>query len=198
MASDIAIHPPGSTHPTLTEGGPEGFDRSWFMGKWGIAWSTLPMWKDKKDVTLTYTPLPDDTGAIKFQDLLEYSKLNSEKVNTVKGVDTLTSSGPNAATFDWKGSGWLFFVHSHWEVLGHGSDEASGLEWAVTFFSKTLFSAAGIDVYVRKAASSTTSEVADEAACRALLDRVVHAVQSAGDERVTTLAQGGFPVQGAM
>ncbi|WVQ72471.1 hypothetical protein IAR50_002023 [Cryptococcus sp. DSM 104548] len=197
MTSDVAIHSPGSAHTTLTEGGPEGFDRSWFMGKWGIAWSTLPMWKDKKDVTLTYTPLPGISGATKFQDLLEYRKVNSEKVDTVKGIDTLTASGPNAATFDWKGSGWLFFVHSHWEVLGYGSDESSGLEWAVTFFSKTVFSAAGIDVYVRKA-TSTSSGVSDEAACQALLDRIVHAVKSAGDDRIATLAQGGFPVQGAM
>ena len=38
----------------------------------------------------------------------------------------------NGANFDWKGAGWLFFVHSHWEVLGYGRDEASGIEWAAT------------------------------------------------------------------
>lgn len=38
----------------------------------------------------------------------------------------------NGANFDWKGSSYLFFVHSHWEVLGFGKDESSGLEWAVT------------------------------------------------------------------
>ena len=38
----------------------------------------------------------------------------------------------NGANFDWKGAGWLFFVHSHWEVLGYGKEETSGLEWAVT------------------------------------------------------------------
>lgn len=38
----------------------------------------------------------------------------------------------NGATFDWKGSSYLFFIHSHWEVLGYGKDEENGLEWAVT------------------------------------------------------------------
>lgn len=41
-------------------------------------------------------------------------------------------SGPNKATYDWQGKSWLFFVHSHWEVLGYGKEETSGLEWAVT------------------------------------------------------------------
>lgn len=37
------IHAPGSTDSTLADG-PNGFDRKWFMGTWGVAWSTLPMW----------------------------------------------------------------------------------------------------------------------------------------------------------
>jgi hypothetical protein len=42
----------------------------------------------------------------------------------------------NGATFDWRGKGWLFFVSSHWEVLGYGKDEKSDLEWAVTCTSR--------------------------------------------------------------
>lgn len=41
-------------------------------------------------------------------------------------------SRTNGATFDWRGKGWLFFVNSHWEVLGYGKDETANLEWAVT------------------------------------------------------------------
>lgn len=48
------------------------------------------------------------------------------------GTEMMTIHRANGATFDWKGSGMLFFVHSHWEVLGYGSDAASGQEWAVT------------------------------------------------------------------
>lgn len=37
---------------------------------------------------------------------------------------------------------------SHWEVLGYG-DLEEGQQWAVTYFAKTLFTPAGIDVYSR-------------------------------------------------
>lgn len=46
---------------------------------------------------------------------------------------------------------------SQWEVLGYGSDisgtesdaQGEGRDWIVTYFSKTLFTPAGIDVYSR-------------------------------------------------
>jgi hypothetical protein len=44
----------------------------------------------------------------------------------------IADDSTNGATFDWKGKGLLFFVSSHWEVLGYGKDEVSNLEWAVT------------------------------------------------------------------
>ena len=37
---------------------------------------------------------------------------------------------------------------SHWAVLGYG-DLEQGQQWAVTYFAKTLFTPAGIDVYSR-------------------------------------------------
>ena len=43
----------------------------------------------------------------------------------------------------------LMMVSSHWEVLGYGDLEDEH-QWAVTYFSKTLFTPAGIDVYSRK------------------------------------------------
>lgn len=38
---------------------------------------------------------------------------------------------------------------SHWEVLGWGDLEGGG-QWAVTYFAKTLFTPAGIDIYSRE------------------------------------------------
>lgn len=38
---------------------------------------------------------------------------------------------------------------SHWEVLGWGDLEGGG-QWAVTYFAKTLFTPAGIDIYARE------------------------------------------------
>ena len=37
---------------------------------------------------------------------------------------------------------------SHWEVLGWGDLEGEQ-QWAVTYFAKTLFTPAGIDIYSR-------------------------------------------------
>lgn len=39
--------------------------------------------------------------------------------------------------------GWLVIASSKWQVLGYGDG------WAVTFFAKTLFTPAGLDVYSR-------------------------------------------------
>jgi len=41
----------------------------------------------------------------------------------------------------------LKIASSHWEVLGYGAEEGG---WAVTYFAKTLFTPAGIDVYSRE------------------------------------------------
>lgn len=43
----------------------------------------------------------------------------------------------------------LMIASSHWEVLGYG-DLENEHQWAVTYFAKTLFTPAGIDVYSRK------------------------------------------------
>ncbi|WWD17267.1 hypothetical protein CI109_101705 [Kwoniella shandongensis] len=197
-STSIAIHPPSSSHPSLADG-PGGFDRTWFMGKWGVAWSTLPMWKDKKDVTISYIPVAEQSKInTTFDDLVEYRKRSAaegSKPSTVKGVDTLTA-GSNGATFDWKGSSYLFFVHSHWEVLGYGKDEEHGLEWAVTFFSKTLFTPAGIDIYLRSSPSSANPASHDSSVRKALLEQIVGAVKVVEDEGVAKLAQGGFEVPG--
>ena len=68
------------------------------------------------------------------------------------------------AAFDWRGKGWLVIATSHWEILGWGDvavdgaataetgateTPAKGDAWVVTYFSKTLFTPAGIDVYSR-------------------------------------------------
>ncbi|MCJ1374168.1 hypothetical protein MMC20_005400 [Loxospora ochrophaea] len=100
-------------------------------GTWYVTHSTLPMWKSKRNVTITYKEL--DAG---LDDLVSYQSLNSDKVKTVHGVDKTSASG-----WDWRGKGWLVIATSHWEVLGYGD------EWAVTYFAKTLFTPAGLDIY---------------------------------------------------
>ncbi|RSH87331.1 hypothetical protein EHS25_003240 [Saitozyma podzolica] len=194
----ITIHPPGSADASLRDAqdGADGFDRAWFMGTWNVAWSTLPMWKDKKNVNIHYVSLTDESRPTKFESTVSYikqSQPDTASPSTVRGVEALTP-GTNGATFDWRGRNWLFFVHSHWEVLGYGDDQA-GLEWAVTFFSKTLFTPAGIDIYVRPSRQSDTADVVPppQDARNELVGRIAAALQGATEE-VVQLASGGFEV----
>lgn len=39
---------------------------------------------------------------------------------------------------------------SHWEVLGYGDGVGEGEQWVVTYFEKTLFTPAGVDIYSRR------------------------------------------------
>ncbi|KAL9112584.1 MAG: hypothetical protein Q9227_003155 [Pyrenula ochraceoflavens] len=122
----------------------------WLKGTWHVTHSTLPMWKSKSDVTITYTPLPSN----KLDDFVEYRSGHPSPTNpstkpkpkSVHGISTPTPGQPGA--FDWRGRGWLMIASSHWEVLGWGST-AEGRDWVVTYFAKTLFTPAGVDVYSR-------------------------------------------------
>ncbi|RXK35024.1 hypothetical protein M231_07727 [Tremella mesenterica] len=190
----VIIHSPGSKDSSLADAS-GGFDREWFMGRWGVVWSTLPMWKDKKDVVITYTSLPDTQKNEAFDSCVEYRKRSAadgSKPSTVKGREILTPH-TNGATFDWRGKGLLFFVSSHWEVLGYGKDEESSLQWAVTFFSKTLFTPAGIDIYLRSTSSSPTSETRAQ-----LRSEIVEALYRVDDPFVAELAKSGFEIPGTV
>lgn len=111
------------------------------------------MWKSKRNVTITYKPLPPSTsspaqdGTNKLDDIVSYQTLSSDQIKTVTGIDT--ASGNDTGAWDWRGKGMLMIASSHWEVLGYGDLEDEH-QWAVTYFAKTLFTPAGIDVYSRK------------------------------------------------
>lgn len=132
----------------------------WLLGKWHITHSTLPIWKDKRNVTITYTVLPSPKGSapgvIRLEDLVEYQELKGDKIKSVRGVDTGTGDNNE---WNWRGSGIIKVASAHWEVVGWGEgdrqvggDEASDQEaqWMVTFFAKTYFTPAGMDVYARR------------------------------------------------
>ena len=59
-------------------------------------------------------------------------------------------------------------------------------------FSKTLFTPAGIDVYIRSTAGSNP----DSAARQTLVDRIVQIVKANEDGGVKALTQGGFNIPG--
>ncbi|KAF2087063.1 hypothetical protein K490DRAFT_2708, partial [Saccharata proteae CBS 121410] len=143
---------------------------SWLRGKWHVTHSTLPMWKSKRNVTITYTPLPSSSDQKSphpheptlplIDDLVEYQSLSNAKIKSVHGVDTPVEQA-NGWAWAWRGKGWLKIASSQWEALGYGDEpgtatpgtggegEDEGRQWVVTYFAKTLFTPAGIDLYAR-------------------------------------------------
>jgi hypothetical protein len=142
--------PTGSTDPFLPP------PVHWLSGTWHVTHSTLPIWRTKRNVRITYTALPPsdpslaaDKSTDRLDDLVEYQPLSSSKVKTVRGIDKAAGLG----SWDWRGKGWLVIAGSHWEVLGWGmgprDSTGFGEQWVVTYFAKTLFTPAGLDVYSR-------------------------------------------------
>ena len=151
MAASISMRPPTTTG--LTQAADFSPPRpAWLAGTWHVTHSTLPMWKSKRNVTITYEKLPPSLPSIaqdetdRLESTVAYQTLSSEKAKTVKGIET--SSGKDSGAYDWRGKGWLMIASSHWEVLGYGDLEGDK-QWAVTYFAKTLFTPAGIDIYSR-------------------------------------------------
>jgi hypothetical protein len=62
-------------------------------------------------------------------------------------IDTPTPGAPGA--WDWCGRGGLVIASSHWECLGFGCAD-DGNERVMTYFVKTVFTSAGIDLYSRR------------------------------------------------
>ncbi len=135
------------------------------VGTWHVTHATLPMWKSKRNVRITYTKLDPAGGAEshpRVDDLVEYQAPGNPKVKSVHGV---SSSDPKAAlppgwAWHWRGKGLLMIASSNWEVLGFGdADEPDGSKnaWIVTYFTKTLFTPAGIDLYSRNKNMSDTT-----------------------------------------
>ncbi|KAL8891279.1 MAG: hypothetical protein Q9215_001692 [Flavoplaca cf. flavocitrina] len=150
------------------------------------------MWKSKRNVRITYTPLPAPSAQV--DNLVRYQTLTSSKEKRVEGIDT-PSAGAKGGEWDWRGKGWLKVASSHWEVLGWGdlgSDpmledgkaEGEGNQWVVTYFAKTLFTPAGIDVYSRR----------KEGVGRELLERIKDELGGSGDAAVKKLAGEVFEV----
>ncbi|KND94012.1 hypothetical protein TOPH_01243 [Tolypocladium ophioglossoides CBS 100239] len=141
----------------------------WLIGTWTVTHSTLSMWCSVRNVRITYKLLPPKSdGRLRIDDLVEYEPTGKTGVRkTVAGVDT-QSTADGAGGWDWRGKGWLFFVGSHWEVLGWGEEARTdgGRErWAVTWFAPTVFTKEGVDVYCdrREGLSEQTYKKVEEA-----------------------------------
>ncbi|KZT58604.1 hypothetical protein CALCODRAFT_482230 [Calocera cornea HHB12733] len=195
-AKPILIHQPAGkdgvpTHPSLSKA---EFPIAAFEGKWFVVQSTLGMWKTRKDVTITYTPHTPPPH-LAYNDHVQYrssSAPSSKALSSVVGISTLLPTrgagaddppaaiSEHGAHFKWRGSGLLVIASSKWQVLGYDMDEG----WAVTFFEKTLFTPAGLDVYVRQPGAVNKER----------MEAILSEVQGLGEE-VGKLAESFFEVK---
>ncbi len=111
-------------------------------GTWFICSTNFPMWLkgNKQNPTFTYTPLAEKPGVL--LDEVTYQQKGKEK--KIIGYDYPDASKPQA--FVWRGKGILGFLKSKWQVR---LLDPKG-EWAVIYFSKTLFTPAGVDIISRQ------------------------------------------------
>ncbi|MFD1141536.1 lipocalin family protein [Larkinella insperata] len=113
-------------------------------GTWFICSTNFPMWLkgDKTHPTFTYTVVQKDNDIV-LLDEVRYLKNGSSK--TLIGYDYPDKTDPMG--FVWRGKGFLRIAKSNWKVAL--LDPAG--QWAVIWFSKTLFTPEGVDIISRTA-----------------------------------------------
>ncbi|GME32865.1 hypothetical protein AURDEDRAFT_116134 [Neofusicoccum parvum] len=170
----LTLHRPSSSDPNQPAPPHPGF----FGGTWHITHSTMPIWRDKRNVTITYTLLPD-TPSPRLDDVVAYQPCASDTTWTVRGTQTPTAGG-GGAIWDWRGKGLIWLASTRWELLGRGGGEGEEEEqaWMVTFSTKTVFTPAGVNVYGRGAG----------AVGAALLDAIRDALVATRDPELARLA----------
>ncbi|OAG34913.1 hypothetical protein AYO21_10917 [Fonsecaea monophora] len=169
---------PPSTASTTNQDTFESPHVSFLQGTWHVTHSTLPMWKNNRNVTITYTSLPQN--AEQLDDLVEYQPLTSDKHKRVEGVDTPDANTKGA--YHWRGKGLLKVASSHWEILGYGEEEGG---WVVTYFQKTLFTPAGIDIYARRRGGLSEE----------LLEQIKTGIRAIEHHHIQKLADLIFPIK---
>lgn len=205
---------------------------------WNVTYSTLPMWKSKRNVRITYrliSPSSSQQGETEtcLDDLVTYQNMdakNGSPVKQIHGIDRAvnpsiaadsTPTSPSSSwAWKWRGSGWLKIASSQWEILAYGTsrnsaepsselgaripqaatggeeqdglrvagkdeDDESQIDWAVTYFAKTLFTPAGIDVYSRPKAAVSSE----------LLERIKNGLKATGHVELARLSDELFLVQ---
>lgn len=113
------------------------------VGTWFICSTNFPMWLkgDKTSPTFTYS-ITDKKGETNVL-LDEVKYVKNGKIKTLTGFDYQDATDSSA--FVWRGKGLLSLVRSQWKVVLH---DPNG-QWAVIWFSKTLFTPEGVDIISR-------------------------------------------------
>ncbi|PLW11034.1 hypothetical protein PCANC_20503 [Puccinia coronata f. sp. avenae] len=137
---------------------------------WFVISSSLPFWKNKKNVTISYSNLDNEPSNVLY-DLVEYHSNLTDPPNSkrkrLEGIDRpkLELHGADQSVeWRWRGKGIMKLLSSDWKVIGYslsslrnddGGRHASGPDWVITFFRQTLFTPAGIDIYARTPSALT-------------------------------------------
>ncbi|KAG8870842.1 histidinolphosphatase [Tulasnella sp. 332] len=196
---DILIHTPDSAESCLT---PDTFPYHWLMEKWTVMASTLPLWKGRKNVTISYSQIGDQPINETFFDQVQFSW--SEKTapgtapSTLEGVDTVRrvdkreeseAKAQNGVRYRWGATGLMAWIcpRANWQLLGFFLAEdpkRSDEDWVVMYFDKTLFTPAGLDIYVCNPKAFNMSKVR----------KIISACQKNSDAAVCTCSEGFFEV----
>ncbi|KAL9009987.1 MAG: hypothetical protein Q9173_005037 [Seirophora scorigena] len=119
------------------------------LGDWWIVQTSLPYWRDKRNVKITYTQLANDnTATLSVQDDASYQLLDSDKTKMIRGINTLSQRDQPGA-WDWRGTGWVKIVSNHWKILAYGPGGGEEMEWLLIHTEKSFFTPAAVHVYSR-------------------------------------------------
>ncbi|MFC4942155.1 hypothetical protein [Pseudonocardia sp. GCM10023141] len=120
--------------------GTRPLDLDAMAGTWYVVRTSLPFWRTRTDPRITYRRLANGT----VDDLVEYTN-GRGRAGRVHGVDTPDAAVPRI--FHWRGTGPTRLLTSDWALVANDERYAG---WAVTYFGRTLFTPAGMDVYARQ------------------------------------------------
>lgn len=112
-------------------------------GAWHVVASNFPLWMkgDRTRPRFIYSNPRVVDGCQRFDDTVEY--VQHARTRTIVGVDTQESVG--SSKYVWRGSGWLRFFVSRWEVISVAPDH----QCLALSFTKTWVTPAGIDIIAR-------------------------------------------------
>ena len=140
-------------------------------GTWFVVSSNFPMWLkgNKTDPQFHYT-VTERRGLTVLEDKVTYLKKGSPK--SIHGYD----KPENGNKFTWRGYGLLSIAKSKWEVRLMDEDH----QWAVIYFSKTLFTPEGVDIISRNKGLSdkTILEIREKMKSDSLLAPHVETVEN--------------------
>jgi hypothetical protein len=110
--------------------------------------STSTLWQDKKhSLKITYAT-PTEGGELKEITSWYVDGEDKETTTTGNSKQVLVEG---SSVFVWRGTGWLKWFSTRWEIVGLGElEEGEGNMVLVNFVQKTLISPAALSVLVRR------------------------------------------------